>query len=159
MNDIVKFPSEVLEQTAIRVELFDENLWKLLDQMKEVMLAQSAVGLAAPQIGQQYQVFVASEDGSKDKLIEYINPEIISQSQMIPFREGCLSIPNLGIDTFRYSNFSIRYQTRTGSAAEVNATGFLAIILQHEYDHLQGKTIAQFLNSSQRRFLKRSLGK
>lgn len=136
---IVKEPDPILRKTCKPVSKFNANLHKLLDDMAETMYDAQGVGLAAPQIGILKRVIVVDtleEDGPG--LLEVVNPEIIQSkgSQLGP--EGCLSIPGLQGEVKRFQHIVVKGHTRDGDQLEIVAEDFLAVVLQHEIDHLNG---------------------
>ncbi|MEI7884685.1 MAG: peptide deformylase [Clostridia bacterium] len=132
---IVKIGDEVLKQVAKPVEKIDERIFRLLDNLTDTMYEADGVGLAAPQIGISKRVAVVD---TGEELIELINPEIIAMSGKSTESEGCLSVPGIYGKVERAAEVTITTLTRTGEVCEINATGLVAIALQHEIDHLEG---------------------
>jgi peptide deformylase len=109
----------------------------LLEAMNETMVASNGVGLAANQIGVSVKVFILKNETSFN---EFINPEILSQSDLVPFEgEACLSIPGALATTKRYSTLKLKWFDRFGIEKQETFTGFRAFAVQHEMDHLNGK--------------------
>lgn len=152
MKPIVLAPQSVLSEPAKPVVFFDEKLQKLLKDMRETLLATvnpRGVGLAAPQIGVGQAVFI-TKPTEKTKIRAFINPEIIKKSEQVSDSkkdngklEGCLSIPKLWGSVKRAKTVTLRYQDEKGISHEEEFTGFMAIIIQHETDHLSGILFAQ----------------
>lgn len=145
---IVHVPNEVLTTPAKQVVLFDKRLLALIRTMKETLAATrnpKGVGLAAPQIGEPWRVFITRPRES-DPIRVFVNPEIITHSDDVtggvPERdnklEGCLSIPKIWGKVHRSSSLTLRYQDEKGTAHEESFEGFLATIIQHETDHIDG---------------------
>ncbi len=151
MRPIVHIPKSVLSTPARRVITFDKKLQQLIADMKETLLAAKnpkGVGLAAPQVGAALQLFL-TKPSAKDDIRVFINPEIIHMEQEDPKEkklehlEGCLSIPNIWGDVKRAPTLTIHYQDEHGAAHEETMTGFLATIIQHETDHINGILFTQ----------------
>lgn len=144
---IVSVPNSVLTTPAKSVTVFDKRLNQLIDEMKKTLIATKnpkGVGLAAPQIGVPYQIFV-TKPTEKSPVRLFINPEIVAQSGQtdgVPERnnklEGCLSIPKIWGKVKRSERLTLRYQDEKGAPQTEEFTGFLATIIQHETDHLGG---------------------
>lgn len=144
VREIVTIPNKVLKRKARTVKNFDKDLQKLIDDMVETMRDAPGVGLAAPQVGVSQQVLVA-EFGDEDdeevprKLYVLVNPEIKRVSkETIVGTEGCLSIPEYVGDVERAVSVTVKGQNRHGQPFKIKAKGWLARILQHEVDHLNG---------------------
>lgn len=146
MAPIVLIPDAVLTKPARSVTFWDKKLKVILDDMKNALLAAKkpkGVGLAAPQIGVSYRIFLTKPDAKSDIRV-FINPEIIERgdrpknSEKIDKLEGCLSIPNIWGAVLRSPTLTLRYQDETGKTHEEKFDGFLATIIQHETDHLDG---------------------
>ncbi len=129
-------PHPLLHQKATPITAFNDDLKTLAQDMKETMVKENGVGLAAPQIGQLVRVFVvAHKDGAR----VFINPEIIKKS----FRtnvdeEGCLSIPGVFGPVRRHTSVTLQYYDEHGVLYKEKVDGFYARVIQHEYDHLEG---------------------
>jgi peptide deformylase len=136
MLDIVKYGDEILEKKADPVKDIDDVIRKLGEDMLET-LSGKGVGLAAPQIGQGLRMFVTDVEGDKHRV--FINPEILLTSQeQITFEEGCLSLPKLYIDVIRPETIKVQAWNEKGRPFTLEVGGFLARVIQHEYDHLDG---------------------
>ena len=135
---IRKMPDPVLTRKTRPVELFDAALDKLINDMVETMRAAPGVGLAANQVGIGLSVAVVEDIDNEDVLV-LINPKITRQSPPIQVEsEGCLSIPGYWGQPERSESVRVTAQDRQGDTQRVRATGFLAQVLQHEIDHLNG---------------------
>lgn len=153
MKPIVTVPNTVLSSPAKSIPVFDKKLKILIRNMSEALLATSnpkGVGLAAPQIGEGVRVFL-TKPNDKIGIRVFINPEIITKSEEttdgVPERsnklEGCLSIPNVWGKVKRTTKLTLRYQDETGALHEEEFSGFLATIIQHETDHVNGILFTQ----------------
>ncbi len=134
---IVTIGDELLRENAKEVTKFDDRIYKLLNNMMETLIKEDGVGLAAPQIGVSKRVIIAYHEES-DKVIELINPEIISSSGEVIDNEGCLSVPGRVGKVCRAKDIVIRGQNADGQPIQINASGMFARIIQHEIDHLNG---------------------
>lgn len=132
---VIKAGHPVLKQIAKPVDRVDKNIKKLLDDMAETMHKSNGVGLAAPQVNQSIRVIVC-DDGNG--LLELINPEIIKKDGCEIGLEGCLSIPGYYGDVERAKNITVRALNRKNKQIQFKASGFLARVIQHEVDHLDG---------------------
>lgn len=156
IREIITYPNKRLFLKSEKVEKFDENLHKLLDDMYETMIASNGVGLAAIQVDIPIQALIVNiidenEEQKKEDLLEIINPTIINlDDEKITYTEGCLSVPKFFEEVLRYKNILLKYQDRFGNHKELHASDFLAVAIQHEVDHLNGHLFIEKLS-----FLKR----
>ena len=145
---IVHVPETILTSPAKTVVRFDKRLTRLVTDMKDTLLATrnpKGVGLAAPQIGQSVRLFVTRPKES-DSIRVFINPHIVHlshrQTQGVPEREnkleGCLSVPKIWGRVRRAVSLTLRYQDEQGNTKEKKFSGFVATIIQHETDHVNG---------------------
>lgn len=166
---IVAYGDPVLKQVAKEIEEDDSELKQLIDNMFETMYNASGVGLAAPQIGKSIRLFVVdaspfAEDEDEDnseldgfKKV-FINPIIEDESgEEWGFNEGCLSIPGIREEVFRKENIKISYYDENFNFLEEEYDGYAARIIQHEYDHIEGKLFTDRIPPLRRRLLKRKL--
>lgn len=141
---ILKYPNPILRQKSTKVESFDEELHRFLDDMYETMIESGGVGLAAIQVGKAKQILIINLPRDEDKqqykedLLEVINPTFLTQEESIEWEEGCLSVPEFYESVKRFNKVSIAYKDRFGNDKILKAEGFLAVALQHEIDHLNG---------------------
>ena len=154
--DIVTYPNKKLFYVSKDVQDFDSSLHTLLDNMYETMILGQGVGLAAIQVGVPLRIFLANipnedEEQRKEDLFEIINPKIeFMDDEKIIFTEGCLSIPGFFEEVQRNKNVYVKYQDRYGKEKELEAKDFLAVVIQHEFDHLNGKLFIERLSYSKR---------
>ena len=135
--DVVTLGNEVLREKAKPVETFDQALEDTVRQMFVIMREKKGVGLAAPQVGISRRFFVTEAVDDKPRI--FINPEIIETSQeTVRGEEGCLSIPGVWADVVRPYSIRVQAQDLTGKIFHLNAEGWLARIILHENDHLNG---------------------
>jgi len=136
MLDIVTYGNEILERKAEPVKDIDDQVRKLAKEMLETLAGQG-VGLAAPQVNVGQRLFVTLVEGDKPRV--FINPEIVLTSQeLATIEEGCLSLPKLYVDVVRPESIKIQAWNEKGRPFTVETGGFLARVIQHEYDHLDG---------------------
>ena len=159
IREIVVYPDKRLKLISKEVESFDGALHDLLDDMYETMRARNGVGLAAIQVGVGMRALIINvplevEDGEhdqpKENTLEMINPVIVEQDGTEKFQEGCLSIPGVYEDVERAKHVKVEYCDREGTKCFIEDDDFLAVAMQHEMDHLDGKVFIEKLS-----FLKR----
>ncbi|MEN6384870.1 MAG: peptide deformylase [Phycisphaerales bacterium] len=139
---ITRWPTPVLLEKAKPIETIDDNIRALAEKMKDIMVELKGVGLAGPQAGVNLRIFVASEDGTKEKAKVYINPVIETSGSIEAKEEGCLSLPGIWGNIKRFYKCSLKALDENGKEMAIEAEGHLARIYQHEYDHLEGTLIA-----------------
>ncbi len=160
--NIVKYPDEVLRGPARRVERIDESIRALVSDMAETMYAAPGVGLAAPQVGESLQVIimdVTPQEEPQKNLIALVNPEIVAAEGEVESKEGCLSVADVTCEIKRHERVKVRGLNLEGQPVEFEAEGLLAIVVQHEVDHLKGTLIFDHLSSLKRDLIKRKLRK
>lgn len=156
-RDIVFWPHKVLTSVTQPVTDFGPALEKLLEEMAEAVRKAKGIGLAANQLGEPLRVaLVGREDGA---FFEIINPQILERSGEITWEEGCLSIPDVWEKVKRYEKVKVRYQDKTGQWHEVDASGKLAHVFQHEVDHLDGHVFVELLPSLKRSLIQEKMKK
>lgn len=159
--EIRKYPDPILSKKAERVEKIDQDIQRLIDNMIETLYAAPGVGLAAPQVGRSIRliVFDPSVRNEEGKLTVLINPEIIEKEGEAIMKEGCLSVPGLEAEIKRAENIKVEGLDRNGNAVTVDAKGFLARVIQHEIDHLDGILLLDRIGFIKRDIFKRRLMK
>lgn len=139
----------LLKQTALVKDPLSKDIQSLLPEMIATMHKENGVGLAAPQINRSIRLAVAEVD---DKIFYLINPEITSYSQeKILFEEGCLSLPSQFFTIIRSEKITVKYLNEKGLPKKLRATGLLAIVIQHEVDHLDGILIVNRYKKQQKK--------
>ncbi|MDR1389365.1 MAG: peptide deformylase [Treponema sp.] len=128
---------QTLRQKAASVKDINDRVRELVAGMRALMVKDKGVGLAAPQVGMLQRVFVTHADG--DEFRVFINPSVLwtSQEQAV-YEEGCLSLPGIWAEVVRPRAIKIQAWNEKGRAFTLDASGILARVIQHEYDHLQG---------------------
>ena len=134
--NILRYPHPILKKKAKAVKKVDSKIKKLIADMEETMRAEPGVGLAAPQVGESIQLFVADIG---EGLIVMINPKIVKRSGEQTFMEGCLCLPGINAPVTRSSYVKVKGMNAKGERVEIEAKDFLAQVFQHEIDHLDGK--------------------
>jgi peptide deformylase len=159
VRTVLHYPDPRLREPGKRVEFVTAELRQLIDDMAETMYAAPGVGLAATQVGEPWQIFVVdcAAEGDPSDLRVFINPEILSTEGKVTFDEGCLSFPGAREEVERAEKVHVRAQDREGNPFELEATGLLAIAIQHEYDHLQGVLMIDRLGPLKKRLLHRKM--
>ncbi len=149
MLDIMKLGEEVLREKCTDVTMFDDALHILIQAMYETLEEADGIGLAAPQVGVDKRFFIVSlPDGTKK---EFINPKITGTSvETGPYEEGCLSLPGVYHDVIRPTKVIISAKDADGNPFTLKASGLLARVIQHEYDHLDGVLFIDHLNEEER---------
>jgi len=161
IREIVIYPDKRLKQISKEVESFDASLHELLDDMYETMRAKNGVGLAAIQVGVTLRALIINipleevkegeDEQPKENTLEMINPVIIEKDGTEKFQEGCLSVPGIYEDVTRAKHVKIEYYDRDGKKHLIEDDGFLAIAMQHEMDHLDGKLFIEKLSIIKRK--------
>lgn len=158
---IYKFPEPVLREQAEPVENIDDDLQKLIDDMGETMYSAPGIGLAANQIGEPIRLLVydlTPRDKGRN-LCVLMNPEIIEAEGEIVYDEACLSVIDFSAEVKRHAMVKVRGFDRHGKPVDIEAEGLMAICLQHEIDHLNGKLFIDHISSLKRALYKRRLQK
>jgi peptide deformylase len=162
VRPILQYPDKRLRTPGVPVADFGDAFQALLDDMAETMYAAPGVGLAAPQIGVSQRVFIvdtATDDDEPSDLRVFVNPEILERHGEIYFEEGCLSFPGVREEIERAERVRVRAMDRHGKPFEIEADGLLAVAIQHENDHLEGKLMIDHLSVLKRRMVHRSMQK
>lgn len=159
--EIRTYPDPVLTKKAESVEKFDKALRRLLDDMAETMYAAPGVGLAAPQIGVSLRAIVvdASPRVEGAELIKLINPVITCEEGQLVCEEGCLSVPGFAVELTRAAKICVEGFDEYGKPVNIETNTFLAAVLQHEIDHLDGVLFIDHLGRLKRDMIRRKLKK
>jgi len=136
--EIVYYPDPVLQRRAAPVDLAMEGLAEFVEEMKAAMKSANGVGLAAPQVGRSLRLFIASESGEVADAVAFINPELRTFGERVPFEEGCLSLPGVNGDVERPESVAVSWTDVHGKRHEEEFSKLMARIVQHEFDHLEG---------------------
>ncbi|TJZ78945.1 peptide deformylase [Chitiniphilus eburneus] len=144
--NILQYPDERLHIVAKPVTRFDDALQKLIDDMAETMYEAPGIGLAATQVNVHERLIVIDISETRDQLLVLINPEIIEQEGQTTYEEGCLSVPGIYEEVERADHIKVRALDRHGKPFEIATGDLLAICIQHEIDHLDGKVFVERLS-------------
>ena len=144
--NILRYPDARLHKTAAPVTVFDDQLKKLARDLSETMYAAPGVGLAATQVDVYKQLIVVDVSERRDSLVTLVNPEIVESSGASDIEEGCLSVPGIYEAVPRAERVRVRAHDANGNAFTLEAQGLLAVCIQHEMDHLQGKVFVEYLS-------------
>lgn len=153
------WPSVVLRREAQAIESIDSDIVQLVKKMKDIMIDNNGVGLAGPQVGVSLRLFVISVDGTKENATAYINPVIEPSGSKVTCEEGCLSLPGIFTKIKRQEKCTVTATDINGQKFTEEADGLKARALQHEYDHLEGITLAEKMGSAAKIVHRRQLKK
>jgi len=156
---ILEYPDPRLRKVAEGVTVFDDALRQLADNLLETMYAAKGVGLAATQVDVHKRLIVLDVSETRDQPLLLINPEILMLEGSGPGEEGCLSLPGIYDKLSRATKIRVRAQGRDGKSFEMDAEGLLAVCIQHEMDHLQGKLFVDYLSELKRQLIRKRLEK
>jgi peptide deformylase len=143
---ILHYPDERLHKVAAPVEDINDEIRQLVKDMAETMYAAPGIGLAATQVDVNLQVIVMDISESHDQLMVFINPEILEAHGQAECEEGCLSVPGIYEKVTRAERIKVRACDADGRTFSLEATGLLAVCIQHEMDHLKGKVFVEYLS-------------
>ena len=159
---IITAPDPRLKIKARPVPAVDNKVRRLMDDMLDTMYGAIGIGLAAPQVGQSSRVIVldVARDGEKPQPLQLANPEILWRSpELTTGNEGCLSLPEHYAEVTRPAKIRLRYLDYQNEIREIEASGLLAMCLQHEIDHLDGVLFVDHISSLKRGMILRKLAK
>ena len=156
---ILEYPDPRLKKVATPVAAVTAEIRKLVRDMADTMYAAPGVGLAATQVDVHKRVIIIDISEHKDELRVFINPELLSADGEAECEEGCLSVPGYYDKVTRAARIRVRAQDEHGETFELGAEGLLAVCIQHEMDHLQGKVFVEYLSPLKRARLAAKLRK
>jgi peptide deformylase len=156
---ILEFPDPRLRKKASAVVRVDEALGQLVDDMFETMYAAPGIGLAATQVDVHQRLLVADVSTEKNAPHVLINPEILEKDGVAITEEGCLSVPGYYEEVERANHIKVRFLDRQGEPREEEFDGLLAVCVQHEIDHLNGKLFVDYLSEAKRQRIRKRLVK
>ena len=156
---ILEFPDPRLRTRAVAVESVDEQLVELIDDMFETMYDAPGIGLAATQVDVHKRLLVADVSPDKSDPLVLINPEILEKDGVTVSEEGCLSVPGYYEEVERAEHIRVRFLDREGTEVVMEAEGLLAVCIQHEIDHLDGKLFVDYLSEAKRQRIRKRLVK
>ncbi len=156
---ILRFPDPRLHTVAKTVEVVDARIRQLVQDMGQTMYEAPGIGLAATQVDVHERVIVIDVTESRDSLIVLINPELLSQEGEQVYEEGCLSLPGVYDSVTRAEKVRVKALDLDGKIFELEAEGLLAVCIQHEMDHLNGKVFIEHLSPLKQNRIKKKLAK
>ena len=156
---ILEFPDPRLRKKAAPVETVDDALRALIDDMFETMYAAPGIGLAATQVDVHKRLLVADVSADKSDPHVLINPVITEKDGVTVTEEGCLSVPGYFEEVQRAEQIRVTFLDRNGDETEMQAEGLLAVCIQHEMDHLEGKLFVDYLSEAKRTRIRKKLDK
>ena len=154
---ILEFPDPRLRTRATEVTEFDANLHRLIDDMFETMYRAPGIGLAATQVNVHQRLVIIDTSKENDDPQVFMNPEILARDGIEVTEEGCLSVPGIYEEVQRAERIRVRARDRNGATFERDLDGLLAVCLQHEMDHLQGKLFVDYLSDLKRERIRKKL--
>ena len=157
--NVLHFPHPNLRKKANLVEAIDTGIRTLAENMQETMYAEGGIGLAATQVDVHKRIIVMDLSETKDQPRVMINPEIIQREGNEEMQEGCLSVPGFYETVERAEKIRCRYLDLAGESQELDADGLLAVCIQHEIDHLDGKLFIDYLSPLKRQIIKKKIKK
>jgi peptide deformylase len=157
--NILRYPDARLHKLAAPVTVFDDGLKKLVADMAETMYTAPGIGLAATQLDVHKQVIVVDVSERRDSLVVLVNPEIVEATGESDIEEGCLSVPGIYELVPRSERVKVRAYDQNGNAFTLEAQGLLAVCIQHEMDHLQGKVFVEHLSQLKQQRIRAKLAK
>jgi peptide deformylase len=156
---ILEYPDARLRKMAVPVATVDDAVRQLVADLLETMYAAKGIGLAATQVDVHRRVIVLDVSEEREQPLVLINPEILTATGRGPGEEGCLSVPDIYDKVQRATHIRIRACGRDGLPFEMEAEGLLAVCIQHEMDHLEGKLFVDYLSELKRTLIRRRLEK
>jgi peptide deformylase len=159
MLEILHFPDPRLRQRAQEVDAVDDEIRQLVDDMFETMYQAPGIGLAATQVNVHKRVIVIDISPDQDQPQVFINPEIIEKDGVEEMDEGCLSVPGIYERVQRAESIKMQALNRDGERFDLETDGLLAVCIQHEIDHLDGKLFVDYLSQLKRQRIRKKLEK
>lgn len=157
--NILHYPDPRLRTKAATVENVDDSIKQLVSDMFETMYDAPGIGLAATQVNVHKRILVLDITEDRTDPICFINPEILDYKGKVKMEEGCLSVPAIYEPVDRYEWVKVRALDKNGEQFELEAEGLLAVCVQHEMDHLEGKLFVDYLSMLKRERIKKKLEK
>lgn len=143
---ILRYPDARLHRVAAKVERVDDKIRKLINDIAETLYAAPGIGLAATQVDAHLRIIVIDMSEARDQLRVFVNPELITASGESEREEGCLSVPDVYEKVRRAERVTVRALDASGEPYTLEAEGLLAVCIQHEMDHLEGKVFVEKLS-------------
>ena len=159
LREIIQYPDPRLRKRASPVERVDKGVQELIRDMAETMYKAPGIGLAATQIGVAKRVVVIDVSADHKDLRVFVNPVICERSGVFGIEEGCLSVPGVFEEVERAQKVTVRALDENGAAFELVAEDLLAVCIQHEIDHLDGKVFVDYLSRLKQQRIRKKLEK
>jgi len=156
---ILEYPDPRLRTRAVPVKMVDDDIRQLVADLLETMYAAPGVGLAATQVDVHKRVLVFDVSETKDEPYCLINPELRNEAGIMTSDEGCLSVPGITEEVQRAEQITVSALDRDGNPFERETTGLMAVCIQHEIDHLDGKLFVDYLSELKRQRIRKKLVK
>jgi peptide deformylase len=156
---ILEYPDPRLRQTAEPVQFVDDAVRRFADDLLQTMYAAKGVGLSATQVDVHKRILVLDVSPEHNQPLLLINPQILSAEGLAPAEEGCLSLPGIYDKVKRPARIRVRALGADGQPFELDAEGLLAVCIQHEMDHLEGKLFVDYLSELKRQLIRKRLQK
>ncbi|MEM8983111.1 MAG: peptide deformylase [Pseudomonadota bacterium] len=156
---ILEFPDPRLRTKATPIDAVTDEIRELADNLLETMYAAPGIGLAATQVDVHKRILVTDVSSDKSEPLVLINPEIIAKDGVEVMEEGCLSVPGFYEEVERAETIRVRALGRDGEPFEIDADGLLAVCIQHEIDHLDGKLFVDYISTVKRDRIRKKLQK
>ena len=156
---ILEFPDPRLRTRASPLESVDDGLRSFIDDLFETMYEAPGIGLAATQVNVHKRVLVVDVSADKSEPCALINPVILEKDGVTATEEGCLSVPGYYEEVERAEHIRVKFIDRNGDDVEMEAEGLLAVCIQHEMDHLEGKLFVDYLSEAKRSRIRKKLVK
>ncbi len=156
---ILHYPDERLHTRAKPVPVVDDSVRRLIADMAETMYAAPGIGLAATQVDVHQRLIVIDISENRDQLLVLVNPVIVKTEGRAEREEGCLSVPGIYETVTRAARISVKFLDRDGKEVILDTDGLLAVCIQHEMDHLEGKVFVEYLSRLKQNRIKQKLKK
>ncbi|MDA0977177.1 MAG: peptide deformylase [Proteobacteria bacterium] len=157
--EILEFPDPRLRTVAKPVQNVDGRIVEMADRMLDAMYEAPGIGLAATQVNFHQRLIVLDVSEKQDQPLILINPQIITGEGELETKEGCLSVPGFYEPVNRYEQIQLEAINRDGDPFTLDAEGLLAVCIQHEMDHLEGKLFVDYLSNTKRQLIRKKLQK
>ena len=157
--NILHYPDPRLRLLAEEIDTVDDSIRQLADNMLETMYDAPGIGLAAPQVNVSKRLIVIDISEDRRSPLVLINPQILTREGIERMEEGCLSVPGIYEEVERAASIHVRMLDRDGKIVEFDADGLLAVCIQHEIDHLDGKVFVDYLSDLKQKRIRKKLEK
>ena len=154
---ILNYPDPRLSKIASKVMVVDKKIKVFINNLSETMYDAKGIGLAATQVDFHKKIIVVDVSEDKNSLVTLINPVLIESSGTQDTEEGCLSVPDIYEKIERFNSIKVKALDENGKEFEIKAEGLLAVCIQHEMDHLEGKIFVEYLSPLKRDRIKRKM--